>query len=231
MSPSILSVNLGRAAIDRGKPENVTGIDKRPVASAAVRPPGPRDHTRTLAPEARSGLAGDFIGDGRHHGGDVQAVYACAREDLDALVVLVGREFGDGSFGENLTTLGVDVTGALIGERWRVGAGPDAVELRVTCPRIPCNTFRAWIAERGWLKTFTRAARPGAYLSVVRPGVVHRGDPVEVVFRPEHEVSIGVLFRSQTLERELAPLVLTAAEYLDPESIDYARRGAVFSIG
>ena len=89
----------------------------------------------------------------------------------------------------------------------------------------------AWIAERGWLKTFTRAATPGAYLAVVKPGTVRPGDPIEVVFRPDHEVSIGVLFRSQTLERELAPLVLTAAAHLDPESLDYARRGETFTIG
>ena len=187
--------------------------------------------TRRLAPEARSGLIGDYIGDGKHHGGTVQAVYACAREDLDALGAQVGREFASGAFGENLTTLGLDVTGALIGERWRIGSGDDAVELVVTCPRIPCNTFRAFIAERGWLKTFTRAAMPGAYLAVVRPGVVRAGDPIEVVFRPDHEVSIGVLFRSQTLERELAPVVLTAADYLDAESLDYARRGETFTIG
>ena len=118
-----------------------------------------------------------------------------------------------------------------VGERWRIGGGDDAVELVVTCPRIPCNTFRAFIAERGWLKTFTRAAMPGAYLAVVRPGVVRAGDPIEVVFRPDHEVSIGVLFRSQTLERELAPVVLTAADYLDAESLDYARRGETFTIG
>ncbi|MFT4295020.1 MAG: MOSC domain-containing protein [Micropruina sp.] len=148
---SVLSVNLGRSAVDRGKPVNRTGIDKRPVPSAVVAAPGPRDLTRTLGPESRIGLAGDFIGDGKHHGGDLQAVYACAREDLDQLGGLVGREFADGSFGENLTTLGVDVTGALVGERWRIGTGPDAVELQVTTPRIPCNTFRAWIDERGWL--------------------------------------------------------------------------------
>lgn len=228
---SVLSVNLGRSAVDRGKPANTTGIDKRPVDAAAVAAPGPRDVTRGLGPGSRSGLAGDYIGDGRHHGGDVQAVYACAREDLDALGAEVGRDFASGAFGENLTTLGVDVTGALIGERWRIGSGPDAVVLQVTCPRIPCNTFRAWIAERGWLKTFTRAARPGAYLSVVTPGVVRRDDPVEVVFRPDHEVSIGLLFRSQTLQRELAPRVLAAEAYLDAESLDYARRGETFTIG
>lgn len=231
MTGSVLSVNLGRAAVDRGKPANTTGIDKQPVASAVVTAPGPRTATRNLGPDARSGLAGDYIGDGRHHGGDIQAVYACAREDLDLLGAQVGRAFASGSFGENLTTVGLDVTGALIGERWRIGTGADAVELQVTCPRIPCNTFRAWIAERGWLKTFTRAARPGAYLSVVTPGVVRAGDVVEVVFRPEHEVSIGMLFRSQTLERELAPRVLAAEEFLDAESLDYARRGETFTIG
>lgn len=231
MTATVLSVNLGRPAVDRGKPANTTGIDKQPVTSARVVAPPAREVTRRLGPDARSGLVGDYIGDGKHHGGTVQAVYACAREDLDALGAQVGREFASGAFGENLTTVGLDVTGALIGERWRIGSGDDAVELVVTCPRIPCNTFRAFIAERGWLKTFTRAAMPGAYLAVVRPGVVRAGDPIEVVFRPDHEVSIGVLFRSQTLERELAPVVLTAADYLDAESLDYARRGETFTIG
>lgn len=231
MSASVLSVNVGRPAADRGKRSHITGIDKQPVSSAAVSAPAAREVTRRLGPERRSGLAGDYIGDGKHHGGDLQAVYAYAREDLDLLGAQVGRQFASGSFGENLTTLGLDVTGALIGERWRVGSGPDAVELTVTCPRIPCNTFRAWIAERGWLKRFTRAAVPGAYLSVLTPGVVRPGDAIEVTFRPEHEVTIGVLFRSQTLERELAPLVLAAADYLDAESLDYARRGETFSIG
>ena len=231
MTATVLSVNLGRPAVDRGKPANTTGIDKQPVTSARVVAPPAREVTRRLGPDARSGLVGDYIGDGKHHGGTVQAAYACAREDLDALGAQVGREFASGAFGENLTTVGLDVTGALIGERWRIGAGDDAVELVVTCPRIPCNTFRAFIAERGWLKTFTRAAMPGAYLAVVLPGVVRAGDLIEVIFRPDHEVTIGVLFRSQTLERELAPLVLTAADYLDAESLDYARRGETFTIG
>ena len=230
MSASILSVNLGRPAVDKGKPSNITGIDKQPVEQAEVLAPPSRAVTRRLTPGQRSGMVGDFIGDGANHGGTVQAVYAYAREDLDAFGEAVGRTFPSGGFGENLTTSGLDVTGALIGERWRVG-GADGVELIVTCPRIPCNTFRAFIAERGWLKTFTRAARPGAYLSVHKPGVVHRGDPIEVVFRPDHEVSIGLLFRSQTLERELAPLVLTARDYLDPKSVDYAERAEVFTIG
>lgn len=231
MNGSVLSVNLGRRAVDKGKPANFTGIDKQPVASAEVIAPPPRELTRGMAPDSRSGLVGDYIGDGAHHGGSIQAVYACAREDLDRLGGQVGRDFPSGSFGENLTTTALDVTGALIGEQWRIGTGPDATELVVTCPRIPCNTFRAWIAEKGWLKTFTITARPGAYLAVLKPGVVRPGDPIEVTFRPDHDVTIGLLFRSQTLERELAPLVLTAEQYLDPESLAYARRGETFRIG
>lgn len=52
-----------------------TGIDKRPTDLAiAVRAP---------LEGAGSGLADDAIGDRSVHGGDDQAVYAYAREDLD----------------------------------------------------------------------------------------------------------------------------------------------------
>lgn len=224
MNGRVLSVNVGRAAPDAHKPHHSTGIDKRPVDAIEVFDPGPR---RWVDGAGVSGVGGDFLGDGKHHGGSVQAVYAYASEDLAHLGSLVGREFAPGQFGENLTTQGVDVTGALVGERWRIGG----VELAVTTPRIPCNTFRAFIAERGWLKTFTRAGRPGAYLRVVKPGTIRAGDVVEVVFRPDHEVTIGLLFRSQTLERDLAAEVLTARDYLDPESIRIAERREVFALG
>ena len=65
----------------------------------------------------------------------------------------------------------------MIGERWRVG---DELELVVNVPRIPCGTFRAWMAEAGWLRTFARAAVPGTYLSVARPAEVRAGDPISV---------------------------------------------------
>ncbi len=47
-------------------------------------------------------------------------------------------------FGENLTTTGIDVTDARIGDRWRVG---DEVVLEVSVPRIPCRTFAGWLAS------------------------------------------------------------------------------------
>jgi len=87
----------------------------------------------------------------------------------------------------------------------------------VTVPRIPCGTFRAWIAERGWLRTFTLAALPGAYLSVVSPGQVGAGDPVTVVHRPEHGVTVAHVFRAVTREPHLLPSILAADEL--PEEI------------
>jgi len=154
-------------------------------------------------------------------------VYAYAREDLDHWESVLGRTLPGGVFGENLTTTGVDVNGAVIGERWRIG---DELELAVTVPRIPCGTFRAWIAERGWLRTFARAARPGTYLSVVTPGLVRAGDSLTVVHRPAHGVTVAQVFRAVTLEPELLPSIL-AADELEEDAKERARSGKTFSLG
>ncbi|MEV2216288.1 MOSC domain-containing protein [Streptomyces sp. NPDC050997] len=206
----LLSVNLGRAkAVPyTDNPEGVTGIDKQPVREAVrVAAPGPKGI-------AGSGLAGDAVCKRQHHGGDDQAVYAMAREDLDGWERELGRALPDGSFGENLTTEGLDVSGALIGERWRIGA---EVVLEVTCGRIPCRTFQGHLGERGWVKRFTRKGAPGAYLRVIRPGEIRAGDPIEVVHRPEHDVTVALQFRAVTTERELLPRLLPAGEALHPE--------------
>ncbi|GAA2415277.1 MOSC domain-containing protein [Streptomyces glaucosporus] len=211
----LLSVNLARpfAADYTDSPTGITGIDKRPAdGPVAVAAPGPKG-------VGGSALAGDAIGDLRHHGGDHQAVYAYAREDLDAWERELGRELPGGVFGENLTTSGVDVNGALVGERWRVG--PDVV-LEVSCARIPCRTFAVWLGETGWAKRFTRAALPGAYLRVVEPGEVRAGDRIEILHRPDHEVTVSFLFRALTTERELLPRVLAAGEALPPPEREQA---------
>jgi len=219
----VLSVNLARVQPNPHKRgAAMTGIEKVPTSEPVlVRAPGTKRDGRG------SGLVGDVIGDRRHHGGDTQAVYAYAREDLDHWESVLGRALPGGGFGENLTTTGVDVNGAVIGERWRVG---DQLELAVTVPRIPCGTFRAWIDERGWLRTFARAAIPGTYLSVVSPGQVRAGDPVAVVHRPAHGVTVAQVFRAITLEPELLPSIL-AADELEEETKEMARVGKTFSVG
>lgn len=198
----LVSVNIG---VPRPNPANdtaVTAIDKRPVDGPVwLRPPGPK-HTGL-----GSGLIGDRVFDARHHGGDDQAAYAYAREDLDTWQAELGRPLAGGVFGENLTTLGVDVTGARIGERWRIG---ETVVLEVTSPRIPCGTFAHWMDDEDWIKRFTARAVPGAYLRIITEGEVRGGDPIEVVSRPGHDVTIGLTFRGLTLEPELLPRLLAA---------------------
>jgi MOSC domain-containing protein YiiM len=213
----VLSVNLARVQPNPHKHgEALTGIQKVATCEPVlVRAPG------TKGDGLGSGLVGDTVCDHRHHGGDAQAVYAYARADLDHWESVLGRTLACGVFGENLTTSGVDVNGAVIGERWRIG---NELELAVTVPRIPCGTFWSWIAERGWLRTFACAARPGTYLSVVSPGQIRPGDPVTIAWRPAHGVTVATVFRALTLEPDLLPSIL-AAEGLDEETKQMARAG------
>ncbi|MFI2413601.1 MOSC domain-containing protein [Streptomyces sp. NPDC018947] len=212
----LLSVNLGRpkAVPYTDQPDGLTGIDKRPAdGPVRVTAPGPRG-------VGASGLAGDAVCDTRYHGGDHQAVYAMAREDMDEWERELGRPLPHGAFGENLTTTGVDVSGALIGERWRVG--PDLL-LEVTSGRIPCRTFQGHLGEQRWVKRFTAKGAPGAYLRVIEPGEIRAGDPVEVVHRPGHEVTVAVQFRAVTTERDLLPRLLAAGDALHPDALAKAR--------
>jgi len=173
-SPRVCSVNVGRAigASWAGALKS-SAIDKRPVASAVQ--------------VGMLGLAGDEQSDKVHHGGPDQAVYAYAREDLDWWAGQLGREVRDGTFGENVTTAGLDVSRALIGEIWQFGG----VVVQVTSPRIPCVVFRNWMDEKGWVRVFRAAGRPGPYLRVRQPGMMRAGDPIERLSRPTGSVTVA----------------------------------------
>jgi MOSC domain-containing protein YiiM len=210
----LLSVNIGKPRQNPWKGLPVTGIDKQRVdGPVAVTAPGPKG-------TGAVGLAGDRVYDVEHHGGFDQAVYAYAREDLDHWESELGRPLPNGIFGENLTTTGLDVNGSLIGERWRIG--PDVI-LEVSCPRIPCGTFQGWMQSAGWIKRFTQAAFPGAYLRVIHPGSVRAGDPIEIVHRPDHDVSVTLSFRAMTLQPELLARLLVV-DALPKETRDLARK-------
>ena len=196
----IHSVNLAVPEQSTSKRVGVTGIHKHPVDHPVqVRPPGPK--TTGL----HSGLVGDQIFDVKHHGGDEQAVYAYAREDLDWWQERLGRALPGGLFGENLTTVGVDVNGAVIGETWQIG---DELVLQATFGRVPCNTFAAKMGEPRWVKTFTQENRTGAYMRVVTAGEVRAGDPVRILDRPRHGVTIADAFAAPRLHPERIPSIL-----------------------
>lgn len=153
-----------------------TAIDKRPVPAATI---------------DEFGMHGDTVLDRESHGGADKAVYAYATEDTAYWAGELGREITPGTFGENLTTQGLDVTGAVIGERWQLG---DTVTVEVAMPRTPCATFQAWMDVPHWVKRFTEHGATGAYLRVLVGGEVHAGQPITVVHRPAHGVTIGEVF-------------------------------------
>ena len=205
----VLAVNLCNPGPNPRAGIVTSGIDKRPVAGpVAVTSPA-------TAGVGAVGLAGDRVDDVRHHGGPDRAVYAYAREDLDYWERELGRALTPGTFGENLTTSGLDISAALIGERWRIGQD---VVLEVSTPRIPCRTFQRWLESTGWVKRFTSAARPGTYLRVLEPGEIRPGDRVEVGYRPDHDVTVALTFRALTREPALLPRLLVAASL--PEDVE-----------
>lgn len=155
----------------------VTAIDKRPVEGPVK--------VRKL------GLHGDLQANRVHHGGEDQAIYAYSQADADYWAAQLNRELPPGIFGENLRVLGIDATGAVIGERWKVGLD---VELEVTSPRTPCATFQRRLGEPQWVKRFTQEGRVGAYLRVVQTGTIRTGDHIHRTFVPRHGITIGRWF-------------------------------------
>jgi MOSC domain-containing protein YiiM len=219
---NVVSVNIASGVQPLPGIRVPSGIGKQPTGQpVTVRDPGPK------GTGLGSGIVGDLIGDGRHHGGADQAVYAYSRESLDGWAAELGRPLRHGIFGENLTTAGIDVDGALLGERWQIGV---SVVLVVTEPRIPCNTFRTWMNEPGWVKRFAAAGRPGTYLRVVVGGEIAAGDPIEIVHRPDHGVSVAMAFRALMHDRSLLPAVAAAAEDLTDELRATVSSGQTFSL-
>lgn len=195
MTATLLSVNVGlpRAAAWAGIGR--TSIDKQPVTGPV--------HVGRLGPD------GDQVSDTVNHGGVDQAVYAFAREDLDFWAAELGQEIRDGQFGENLTTLGIDVNEAEVGERWRIGS----VLLEVASIRTPCNDFKNWMGRGGydptaWVRRFAAEGRPGPYLRVITEGIIEADDEITVVHQPGHGVSVSTMFRALLTDHSLLPDLL-----------------------
>lgn len=188
---TVASVNVGRIRMGAHLPaRRGSAIDKRPV------------DRRLFA--AGEGFAEDAQANRKHHGGPDQALYAYALEDLRAwsseLAGLTRSGPHPGQFGENLTTIGIDITGAVVGERWQVASAV----LEVASPRIPCRTFATWMDVPGWTKRFSDHGAPGAYLRVVVDGDIGRGDDIVLLSRPTLGVTIGEAFAATLGRKALA---------------------------
>jgi MOSC domain-containing protein YiiM len=191
----LLSVNVGAVRqIELAGGARTTAIWKLPVSGrVAVR---------------GVNLVGDQQADRRVHGGPDKAAYAYAREDYAWWERQLGRLLDPGMFGENLTTEGIDVTGALVGEQWRVGS----VVLQVTSPRVPCWKLGVRMGDPGFPRRFAAVGRPGAYLTILEEGEVGAGDRIQVLHRPGHGVTVGLVAASYHRDHRLAARILAAPE-------------------
>ena len=149
-------------------------------------------------------LAGDDQADRKAHGGPDKVVYAYAVQDIRWWEQEIGRPLAYGEFGENLTTEGIDVNNALVGERWEIGS----TVLEVSEPRIPCWRLGVRMNDRMFPRRFTQALRPGAYLRIVVEGDVGAGDEIRVVERPDHDLTIRDVFRIYIHDRDEAERLL-----------------------
>ncbi|MBO1269631.1 MOSC domain-containing protein [Arthrobacter cavernae] len=181
---SLIAVCRVRQLLEDGEGRvGVTAIDKQPLDGPV------KVH--------KLGIHGDVQADRVNHGGEDQALYAYSQEDADYWVGELQREMPPGIFGENLRVAGIATTGAVIGERWKIGLD---VEVEVTSPRVPCNTFQRRMGEPHWIKRFTEAGRVGTYLRVVKTGSISAGDHIHRLFVPKHGVTVGKWFSDPTPE-------------------------------
>jgi MOSC domain-containing protein YiiM len=195
----VVSVNVGmpRTVMHEGRAAT-TAIWKRPATGrVAVR---------------GVNLAGDDQADRSVHGGVDKAVYSYAREDYEWWSAELGTEaLGPGTFGENLTVVGIDLNAAEVGERWRVGS----TLLEVSEPRFPCFKLGIRMGDARFLKRFAAARRPGTYLRIIEEGELGAGDRIQVAHRPGHRVTIG-LFAEAYLGDRSRLVDLLAADALSP---------------
>ncbi len=172
-SARVISLNVGGARhLDWQGRHVTTGIWKSPVAG--------RIALRGV------NFAGDDQADRTVHGGPDKAVYAYAREDYDYWRDEEGMDAQPALFGENLTTEGIDLASAIVGERWTVGS----TVLEVAQPRLPCYKLGIRVGDATFLKRFLAAQRVGAYLRAIQEGDIGTGDEIEVIARPAHGITL-----------------------------------------
>jgi MOSC domain-containing protein YiiM len=182
----VFSINIAPASQEQSwtKSGNRTGINKVGVEG--------------LVQFANDSVSGDHVVDRENHGGYDQAVYAYALEDAQWWEEKIGKPIAAGQFGENLTTCKLDISNALIGERWRIGD----LLLEVSQPRIPCKVFSGFWDRPTIIKEFTEANRPGAYLRIIEEAMIEKGTAIEVIDRPSHGITISDLFAARAGARE-----------------------------
>ena len=174
----LLSINAGKeqTLVNKGKTE-ITGIYKNPLDGAVK--------------ITKLGIADDFIGSPKHHGGPDQALYIYGEADYQWWKNEIGRAMSPGMFGENLTISELECGEFNIGDYLYIGD----VKLQVTSPRIPCGTFASKMEDPQWVKKFSAAERPGFYVRVLQEGTIKAGDEVRVEKYKGETISLIQVYR------------------------------------
>jgi MOSC domain-containing protein YiiM len=144
-----------------------------------------------LIPVSELGLPDDVICNTKHHGGPDQAIYLYSVEDYAWWGQELGQDVPAGTFGENFTTSGQDLTDICVGDV----LFSEAVTLQVAAPRIPCSTLAARMDDKQFAKKFMKAGRSGAYCRVLKAGDAQAGD--EFTHRPFEgdRIPLGTFFK------------------------------------
>ena len=206
----IRSVQVGRPSV------LATTADGDEVISAIVKQPV----TVPMLALSAINLEGDDQADRSVHGGPDKAVYAYSAEHFERWSSEIGIDVGPGTFGENVTVVGITEADVCIGDRWAWG---DAL-LEVCQPRWPCFklTLRTRVRDIG--HRMRADGRTGWYLRVLEPGPVPVAGPIRVAARDAAGVSVLDAHRAQAdrhrEDRELHDRVLSvpalAAEWRIP---------------
>lgn len=205
----LISINVGKKQTQQNKGrEEITGIYKRPVTGSVQ--------------INKLGIADDFIGSPKHHGGPDQALYLYGKGDYQWWEAELGRSLEPGTFGENLTISELESGRFNIGDLLHMGE----VTLQVTAPRIPCGTFASRMGDPQWVKKFRAAERPGLYVRVLREGTLSAGVAVTFEAYQGETISLIEMYREyyekekteESLRRHLnAPIDIRSRVDLEKE--------------
>ena len=187
----VISVNVGRA--------RPLAIDGRVVPSAIGKQPV--DGPMAVRP---LGLVGDEQADLTVHGGLAKAVYAYPVEHYafwqvvraQARVAAWDAVLPYGAMGENLSLRGLLEGDMWIGDFLRL----PGCTLAISEPRQPCFKFNHAMGFTQAVKLMLQSGYCGAYLTVIEPGTVCAGDPVQLLPGPR-EVNLRELFAARRRDR------------------------------
>ncbi len=123
------------------------------------------------------GIEGDTQVDVRYHGGPERALCLYCADNLVRWEQELFRLFPPGSFGENLTVLGLTEDLVNIGDRFRFGQAL----VEISQPREPCGNLAGKLEQPDIVARIALNSRTGWYCRVVEAG----------------EASVGLTFRRE----------------------------------